>query len=342
MKEVKKNVLSMMLLLFLIILTACSTKGDKMSKSTAKPKTNKEATSEGEKGKGKIRVGILSIDDVLPLVVADKEDAFSKAGLDVELFPFKSSLDQSKAMEAGQLDIVMNDMIVQALLKKAGLDTKVISYAFGANVKEGRFVVVSSPSSNIKKPEDLYGKKVAISDNTMMDYLMCQYEKNLHLDSSKIEKVNVPDLLLRMELVLQGKDIDCAILPDPLASFAIKKGCKPVIDDTLLSENFSQSVILARDEFIDSNKDELKSFMKVYFNSMNEINKNPDKYKELAIKNARVSDEIKDSYKTPSFSPYTLPSKEDVKRVSDWLLEKKLIDKPYSYEDLVSTEFIKK
>lgn len=162
------------------------------------------------------------------------------------------------------------------------------------------------------------------------------------MDSSKIKKVNVPDLLLRMELVLQGKDIDCAILPDPLASFAIKNGCKPVIDDTLLSENFSQSVILARDEFIDSNKDELKSFMKVYFNSMDEINKNPDKYKELAIKNARVSDDIKDSYKTPSFSPYTLPSKEDVKRVSDWLLEKKLIDKPYSYEDLVSTEFIKK
>lgn len=338
MKKVRKNVLSMIFVLLLVVLASCSNKDQQISKAPDK----NEASNKIEKTKGKIRVGILAIDDVLPLVVANEEGAFSKAGLDVELFPFKSSLDQSKAMEAGQLDLIMNDMIVQSLLKKAGLDTKVLSYAFGANVKEGKFVVVSSPKSEITKPEDLYGKKVAISENTMMDYLMYQYENNLGLDSSKIKKVNIPDLLLRMELVLEGKDIDCAILPDPLASFAIKKGCKPIIDDTLLSENFSQSVILARDEFIDSHRDELKSFMKVYFNSMDEINKNPDKYKDLAIKNARVADDIKDTYKTPTFTPYKVPSKEDVKRVSDWLVEKKLIDKAYSYEDLVSTEFTDK
>lgn len=287
-----------------------------------------------------IRVGILSIDDVLPIVVAQKEDAFAKNGLNVKIYPFKSSLDESKAMEAGELDIIMNDMIVQGLMKKAGVDTKILSYAFGANVKEGRFVVVSSPDSGIYKPEDLYGKNVAISTNTMMEYLIDSYEENLGLNPDKIEKLNVPNLILRMEAVIEGRDINSAILPDPLASFAISKGCIPVIDDTKLSENYSQSVILGRDKFIKENRDAVKKFMKVYFNTMEEINKNPDKYRELAMENARVPKSLHEDYVTPHFTPYKVPGEKDVERVSNWLVNKGLIKEGYRYEDMVTKEFI--
>lgn len=293
-----------------------------------------------QKNSTEIRVGVLSIDDVLPIVVAEEEKAFLEEGLKVKIFPFKSSLDQSKAMEAGELDIIMNDMIVQSFLKKAGVDTKVISYAFGANVQEGRFVVVASPKSKIQKPEDLYGKKVAISTNTMMEYLMEQYEKNLHLDSAQIEKVNIPNLMLRLETVLEGRDIEAAILPDPLASFAIQKGCVAVIDDTKLSENFSQSVILVRDDFMEKEKNILKSFMKVYFETMIKINENPEKYKEIAMKNARVPEALKEDYQTPHFTPYQVPKEEEVKRVTEWMRQKGLVEQEYSYEELVSQELI--
>lgn len=338
MKKKSKKILALLSVFIFVLFTACSNNKDKNGPESG---ASQEENMGSDKKSSPIRVGLLSIDDVLPLVVADKEEDFKKAGLDVEIFPFKSSIDQSKAMEAGQLDIVMNDMIVQSLMKKGGLDTKVLAFAFGADVTEGRFVVVSAPDSGINKVEDLYGKKVAISENTMMDYLIYQYEKNLDLDSEKIEKVNVPDILLRMEMLLEGKEIDAAILPDPLASFAISKGAYPVIDDTKLSENFSQSVIISRDEFINSHKEELNKFMEVYFASMEKINENPDKYKELAMENARVPEDIQDEYKTPTFTPNKVPSQEDVKRVTDRLVEKQLIDKAYSYQDLVSTDFVK-
>lgn len=338
MKKKSKKILALLSVFIFVLFTACSNNKDKNGPESG---ASQEENMGSDKKSSPIRVGLLSIDDVLPLVVADKEEDFKKAGLDVEIFPFKSSIDQSKAMEAGQLDIVMNDMIVQSLMKKGGLDTKVLAFAFGADVTEGRFVVVSAPDSGINKVEDLYGKKVAISENTMMDYLIYQYEKNLDLDSEKIEKVNVPDILLRMEMLLEGKEIDAAILPDPLASFAISKGAYPVIDDTKLSENFSQSVIISRDEFINSHKEELNKFMEVYFASMEKINENPDKYKELAMENARVPEDIQDEYKTPTFTPNKVPTQEDVKRVTDRLVEKQLIDKAYSYQDLVSTDFVK-
>lgn len=83
-----------------------------------------------------------------------------------------------------------------------------------------------------------------ISENTMMDYLMEQYERHLKLDSSEITKIHLPNLSLRVDTVLAGKEAQAAILPEPLASYAVAQGANIVIDDTTLGENFSQSVIV--------------------------------------------------------------------------------------------------
>lgn len=79
MKKVRENVLSMIFVLLLVVLASCSNKDQQISKAPDKNETSREI----EKNKGKIRVGILAIDDILPLVVANEEGAFSKAGLDV-------------------------------------------------------------------------------------------------------------------------------------------------------------------------------------------------------------------------------------------------------------------
>lgn len=288
-----------------------------------------------------IRVGVLNIADSLPIFAAEQENMFADAGLNVEIYPFSSSSDQSKAVEAGELDIVMNDMIVQSLMKKADTNTKVVSMAFGATQQEGRFVVVAAPDSGITTPEDLQGKRVAISTNTMMEYLMDQYEKYYHLDAESIELVNMPDLMLRVETLLQGKDIDAAILPDPLAAFALAKGGISVIDDTTLDENYSQSVYLATDEFISNNKPSLDKFMEVLFQAMTDINENPDKYRDLLIEKANVPEELRDNYPMPTYTPGAVPSEQEVARLEAWLVENQLLDKVYSYRDLVDTSYMK-
>lgn len=288
-----------------------------------------------------VRVGVLSIADSLPVFAAEQENMFADAGLNVEVYPFASSSDQSKAVEAGELDVVMNDMIVQSLMKKADTDTKVVSLAFGATPQEGRFVVVAAPDSGITTPEVLEGKRVAISTNTMMEYLMDQYENYYHLDSESIELVNMPDLMLRVETLLQGKDIDAAILPDPLASFAISQGGISVIDDTTLDENFSQSVFLATDDFIAEHKGTLDSFMNVLFQAMTDINENPDKYRDLLMEKANVPEALQDSYPMPTFTPAAVPSEQEVARLESWMVENQLLDKVYSYQDLVDTSYAK-
>lgn len=323
-----------------VSLAACGSNEAPVDSAAKEPASVDSATVE-QPSDETIRVGVLSIADSLPIFAAEQEGMFEAAGLNVEVYPFKSSADQSKAVEAGELDIVMNDMIVQSLMKKADTDTKVINMAFGADPTEGRFVVVAAPNSGIEKPEDLIGKRVAISTNTMMEYLMAQYEDYFDLDASGIELVNMPDLMLRVETLLQGKDIDAAILPDPLATFAISKGGVAVIDDTTLDENYSQSVYLATNEFMSKNKSELKTFVKVLQDSMTDINEHPDKYRALLMEKARVPEELQETYPIPTFSPGTVPSEQEVTRLEAWMVEKKMLDKVYSYADLVDTSFVK-
>ena len=182
-----------------------------------------QGSPSGSNDKKTYKIGVLRIDDSLPLYTAETEKLFAKHGVDVQVIEFSSAADQQKAMEAGELDGMMTDMIVTALLKKAGTDVRVVAMALGAVPQEGRFLVVSSPNNSITTPQQLAGASVAISENTMMDYLMNQYEQELGIPAAEVHTVQMPNLALRTEAVLAGKDIQAAILPDPLAAYAVQQ-----------------------------------------------------------------------------------------------------------------------
>lgn len=288
-----------------------------------------------------LKIGLLKIDDSIPFYVAEQEGLFEKYGVNVELVSFGSGQAQATAIEADEIDGMMTDMVVQGLLLKGGTNLKVVSIAFGAAPEEGRFLVVSSPNSNILEPKDLLGANLAISTNTMMDFLVEQFETIYELDSDQINKVNMPNLMLRVEALIEGKDITAAILPDPLASYAVSSGANVVIDDTKVGLNLSQSVVAMTKDSLDNNTLEVEKMLKAYWEAMTLLNKNPDKYRELCLEAANVPSDISEVYPTPSYTPYLVPSEENVKRVSDWLLERELITNPYSYADIVDDKFIK-
>lgn len=287
----------------------------------------------------KLRIGLLRIDDSLPFYVAEQEGLFEKYGANVELIEFKSGKDQSMALESGELDGMMTDMVVQGLCRKSGVDMKTIAMALGANAAEGRFLVVSAPDSGIVTAEDLAGKTVAISNNTMMDYLMEQFETIEGL--SDIQKVNMPDLMLRVTTLLEGRgDIDAAILPDPLAAYALLEGADSVIDDTALGVNLSQSVVAVTNESIKRQRDNLAKMIAAYNEAIERINNQPENYRQLCLEKANVPEALTENYIMPTFTANCLPTEEEVQRVTTWLFNRELTEKAYSYEEMVDDQFI--
>jgi NitT/TauT family transport system substrate-binding protein len=298
-----------------------------------------------------VKIGLLRIDDSLPFFVAEKEGLFAARDLAVELVPFNSSIDQSRAMEAGELDMVMNDLIVQCLMRKGGTETRVVAIAFGAVPGEGRFLLAGSPGSGLAPPPaDAADKRIrgaagltaAISRNTMMDYLLSQFAALGYFapDLSDIQVVSMPNLMLRVEALIQGRDIQMAVLPDPLASYAVSAGCPVLIDDTVLGINLSQSVVLASQELIDTRREALTKILTAYFAAMRLVNENPGEYRSFCLEKANVPAGLSDTYPTPRYTPVALPSEEEVARVTGWLVRRGLLEKAYAYTELVDRSFV--
>lgn len=286
-----------------------------------------------------LTVGLMRIDDSFPFYVAEKEGLFEKHNVAVELQNFSNARDLSTALQGGELDALMTDTVVTGLSIKGGADVRIVAMALGAVPEEGRFLVISAPDSGITAPEQLAGKHVAISNNTMMDYLIDQFEAELGLEN--MTTVNMPDLMLRTTTLLEGKDIDAAILPDPLAAFAVAEGANIVIDDTKLGENLSQSVVVVTKENIDDNRAHVEAMLAAYNEAIALINENPDKYRAFALECANVPEALAETYPTPTFTANCVPTEAQIARVNDWLVEKELLTEAYEYEQMVDDSFMK-
>lgn len=287
-----------------------------------------------------LKIGVLRTTDSLPVYMAYNKKIFEECGADVELIEFGSASDQSKAMESGAINAMMTDLVVPSLLKKGGTDMRVVTVALGANTQEGQFVVVSNKDSGIKSLDDSEGKTIGISEGTAMEYFVDSYFSELGQDISKVEKVNIPSLSLRFESLLAG-EIDMAILPDPLSNLAIHNGSNIVVDDTKLENNYSVTVIAFSTNYLDNNRAEVEKFMDAYNKAIEQIGKNDTGDLELIYSVCNVPDELKDSWEVPSFTGNKVPEESEIQNLMKWMVGKKLIDKEYSYMEIVDDSFCK-
>ncbi len=286
----------------------------------------------------KVKIGVLRTADSVPLYLADKEGLYKKHGLDAEVIEFGSASDQSKAAETGAIDIMMTDMVVPSIIEKGGTDMQVIATALGSEPSQGKMSVVAGVSGKVKEAADLEGSSVAISEGTFIEYLLDSYCEELGIDISKVEKVNIPSISLRYSVLMENGETDCAVLPDPMGDFAEMNGGIMVIDDTKLSGNYSVTVISANKKFT-KKKETCEKFIKAYNEAVDLINGSPDEYKDFVLEKANVPDALVDKYVVPTYPKNSVPTQEEVERVENWMVDKGLLDKPYSYEDIVDNSF---
>ena len=295
--------------------------------------TNQGSGGEGSRiaTKMKIKIGALPNEATLPYYVAAQEGIFTNHGLDVEIIPFLSAMERDSALIAGEIDGGGNDPVSVALMRNAGYDLKIVSLGLQATPDKMRFAILASPASNISSVADLNGKKIAISRNTIIDYITDTLVGDTAVELKKVEVKKMP---LRMQMLLNN-EIDAATLPEPLASYALYKGARLVISDSMLNRTISQTVIVFRADFLNNNSEAVNEFLAAYGEAVKRINANPEKYRALLVEKTHIPPEIASNYTIATYLQPRVYPETDFDTVIHWLRAKNLLHRTVSYKDTI-------
>lgn len=296
------------------------------------------SNTEEAKGDGKTtetiyyKIGTMPSIDAFPLIVAKEQGFFDEENLNVEIVVFQSPVERDAALQSGQIDGTVTDIVSAALVKDGGTNVKITTITSGVTPEEGPFAIMAAPTSGIQSVVDLKGKSIGVSTNTVIEYVTEGLIVENGLTSEDVEMTMVPNIPLRMEMVLNGQ-LDAGTFPEPMITYMESKGAIRVIDDT--HTDLSQAVLVMTDTALQEKDAGLKPFFRAYAKAVDAINSNPEQFRQLFVEQVRVPEEVKELIQVPTFSAPQNPNETQVQNVLNWMEKKGLLKQELKYEDLV-------
>ena len=316
----KKSIVLLMLALMMLGLAGCA--GEK--KENSAPKQN---ASQG------ITIGLMPDVDSIPFIIAQEKGYFKEEGVTVTLKSFKSAMERDSALQSGNLDGAISDVLAEAFAKNGGFDTVITA------LTNGSYKLIVNKDENAASIQELKGKDVAISKNTIIEYVTDKIAAEGGLDGNAINKTVIPQIPARLEMLQNGK-IAAATLPDPLATVAIKNGGKVISTSEQLGIN--PGVMLFTSKAVKEKEKEIQAMYRAYNKAVDYLAHEPmENYIDMVIEKAGFPKDVKGALVLPKYKKATAPQQKDVEDVISWLQAKNLIKQKYQYNELVDNRFVR-
>jgi len=315
----KKNILALALVLIMSISMAGCTS-----------KTSEETNSKSVKN---LTIGVMPDLDSLPFIIAQHNGYFKEEGVQVKIEHFKSAADRDTALQTGKIHGAVSDMLSVVFFNDSKFDVKITSKT------DGSFKLIAGADSGISKMQQVAGKSIGISKNTIIEYLTDRIMESSNIDVNLPKKVAIPKIPTRLEMLDNGK-LDMATLPEPLASTAIASGGKVLSSSDKL--NINPGVMLFTADAMKSKSEEIKAFYRAYNKAIKFLNtEKPESYIDFVIKEAGFPESVKSTLTLPNYSKASMPTEKELQEVLIWLKTKKLTTNNYKLNDLSNSSFIK-
>lgn len=316
--KILKNLL--ILVLTVLTLTACDNQEEPIDMSIVK------LAEPGDTNAQVLRVGMMSSSDVIPFVLINEENIASKYNLKLELQLFTSAKERDLAFRAGEVDGVLTDYIGVCMYQNEGFDVRI------TGITDGDFVLIANEDAGINNINDIGGKSIAISENTLIDYTLDHILLSNHMNSDDIVKESVPRIPDRLELLRSGK-IDLGLVPEPFATLALEDG-----GINLGSANefgLYPAVSAFSKEVIDEKEDAIRNLYASYNEAVEYMNNTPIKdYEKTVIKAVGYPEEMIGKVEVKAYRESKLPPVEEVEDAIIWASDKGLCSDSLTYDQL--------
>jgi NitT/TauT family transport system substrate-binding protein len=260
----------------------------------------------------KIRVGVsaVSMGNII-LYVMKEARLYEKYGLDAEVITMNGSGISSKALVSGGIDIapIATPTVINANL--AGADMQILAHTLPGVVH----ALMVKPE--IKRVEDLKGKKVAVSSlGSLTDFLVRHIARKKGLnpdrDVTLIQTGGDADRIV----ALSSGVVEGAALSHPAYGRAQKLGF-PMLWDSAKEINYPWIEITTRRAIIKNDRDMVVNYMKAHLEGIALFKRDREFGKRVIKKTLRVDDEelVNESYDifSKAFIPAPYPNLQGMK-----------------------------
>ncbi len=286
-------------------------------------------TSEEKKAERlpKLTIGLMPDTDSIPFIIAAERGYFAEEGVEVELVPFKSAMERDAALQSGNLDGAVSDLLAVIFARSGGFSLHATSYT------DGNYNLIAGGNAGISSAADLHGKEIAISRNTIIEYVTDEILAVNGMGEQDVSKVVIPQIPVRLEM-LQSGNLAAAVLPEPMANVAVASGSRYVTGSGDLGIN--PGVIVFSDASIQEKSASVRAMYRAYNKAVEYLNHTPRaEYIDLVMEKSGFPAPARDALELKPYRPAGLPAEKDVEEAVHWVKSKDLAG-DYRYDDLVS------
>lgn len=289
-------------------------------------------SGDGKKPSNQLILGVMPSMDYLPLAVALRENYFETLGLDLKIVKFYSANERDAAFQSGSVDGVVIDYTGAVLQKNGGVDLAITSRC------DAPFYIVAGPGRDVVFFHEMEGYSVAVSQNTVIDYLMDMALKSEGVSPSAVKKVEINKIPVRFEMLMGGK-IDLTGLPDPLATLAVAGGANIIGSNANLG--LSITGIMFSSEAMAKKGKLIEKMYEGYNHGVDYLAEHgPRDVEDILVNDMGFKPEIIPQTALPRYERATVPPSEDIERVAGWLDERGLLKPGFDATGLINGNFL--
>lgn len=269
-----------------------------------------------------LKIGIMPAVDSAPILLAQKMGYYEELNLDIQIDVYTNAVNRQSALQTGELDGAMTDLIAFVNNVNNGFPIKITTST------DGSFPFLVKEGFKEKENIDIGMMEISVSNFLTEQFLSDKYTLN---------KVFIPAIPARLEMV-KSKKLDMAIIPEPLASIGELAGLEKRVYKN--KHDFTPEAMIFTKSAIKNKKEAIDRFHKAYNKAVIDINTNDNLARDILVEVLELKPEVKDLISLPEYHLARLFTKSYLNYVINWVERKQDIKIDISYQDMIEGQFI--
>ncbi len=269
-----------------------------------------------------LKIGIMPAVDSAPILLADEQGYYEELGLKMEIQVYRNANNRQSALQSGELDGTMTDLIAFVNNVQNGFDIKITTST------DGSFPFLLRKDFQEKEEIKIGMMEVSVSNFLSEEFLADKY---------KMDKLFIPAIPTRLEMLVAGQ-MDMAIIPEPMASMGQLRGVKKRVYEN--QDDFMPEAMVFTDIAIENKGKAIKLFHQAFNKAVKEIQEDDSLARDILISRLELKSDIKDMIVMPEYHFARIPDQEYMNKIVNWVEDVQGKEIDIAYSDMIERKFL--